>query len=85
MYRIMEFLKSLTLCFRECSGSSHASKYSAGKRTDARPSQKECRVYVGNLAYEVGWQDLKDFMRKGMLLLFLLHLSLPIECLPQYI
>ncbi|KAI9017315.1 hypothetical protein BC832DRAFT_544185 [Gaertneriomyces semiglobifer] len=29
-----------------------------------RPSRKECRVYVGNLAYETGWQDLKDYMRK---------------------
>jgi len=23
----------------------------------------DCRVYVGNLAYEVGWQDLKDHMK----------------------
>ncbi|KAJ3040398.1 hypothetical protein HDV00_010952 [Rhizophlyctis rosea] len=42
------------------------SKYSAGPRRDpSRPSRRECRVYVGNLAYEVGWQDLKDFMRKA--------------------
>jgi RNA recognition motif-containing protein len=26
------------------------------------------RVYVGNLAYEVRWQDLKDFMRQCTLL-----------------
>ncbi|KAJ3169763.1 hypothetical protein HK101_011430, partial [Irineochytrium annulatum] len=45
-------------------GAGH-SKYSAGKRSDSRPSRRECRVYVGNLAYEVGWQDLKDFMRKA--------------------
>jgi hypothetical protein len=29
-------------------------------------SQKECRVYVGNLAYEVKWGQLKDFMRQGL-------------------
>ncbi|TPX58835.1 hypothetical protein SpCBS45565_g07902 [Spizellomyces sp. 'palustris'] len=50
-------------------GDSHggsSSKYSAGRRDPNRPpSKKECRVYVGNLAYEVGWQDLKDFMRKA--------------------
>ncbi|CAG8516575.1 3284_t:CDS:10 [Diversispora eburnea] len=28
-------------------------------------SQKECRVYVGNLAYEVKWAQLKDFMRQA--------------------
>ncbi|CAG8434874.1 12894_t:CDS:10 [Ambispora gerdemannii] len=28
-------------------------------------SQKECRVYVGNLAYEVKWGQLKDFMRQA--------------------
>ncbi|KAI8836372.1 hypothetical protein BC829DRAFT_405769 [Chytridium lagenaria] len=43
---------------------SRASKYSGMKRPEGRPSNRECRVYVGNLAYEVGWQDLKDFMRK---------------------
>lgn len=30
-----------------------------------KESNKECRVYVGNLAYEVNWQDLKDFMKQG--------------------
>ena len=38
---------------------------SGGVRRSATNSKRECRVYVGNLAYEVGWQDLKDFMRKG--------------------
>ena len=28
------------------------------------PSNKDARVYVGNLAYEVGWQDLKDFAKQ---------------------
>ncbi|KAJ3060904.1 hypothetical protein HK102_009318, partial [Quaeritorhiza haematococci] len=45
-------------------GSEGYSKYSSGKRDPSRPSRRECRVYVGNLAYEVGWQELKDFMRK---------------------
>jgi RNA recognition motif-containing protein len=31
----------------------------------ARQSQKECRVYVGNLSYEVKGDSLKDFMRDG--------------------
>ncbi|KAJ3034896.1 hypothetical protein HK097_004367, partial [Rhizophlyctis rosea] len=42
-----------------------ADKYTAPRRDPSRPSRRECRVYVGNLAYEVGWQDLKDFMRKA--------------------
>ena len=28
-------------------------------------SQQDRRVYVGNLAYEVKWHTLKDFMRSG--------------------
>jgi RNA recognition motif-containing protein len=28
-------------------------------------SQKENRVYVGNLSFQVRWSDLKDFMREG--------------------
>lgn len=31
-------------------------------------SQQERRVYVGNLAYEVKWGALKDFMKQGMLI-----------------
>lgn len=31
----------------------------------ASRSKKECRVYVGNLSYEVKWNILKDFMREG--------------------
>lgn len=31
----------------------------------AKKSRKECRVYVGNLAFGVKWNDLKDFMRDG--------------------
>ncbi|GAA5861935.1 hypothetical protein JCM3774_001357 [Rhodotorula dairenensis] len=29
----------------------------------AKRSRKDCRVYVGNLAFGVKWNDLKDFMR----------------------
>jgi RNA recognition motif-containing protein len=29
-------------------------------------SQQDRRVYVGNLAYDVKWHSLKDFMRTGM-------------------
>ncbi|KAJ1553098.1 hypothetical protein HK096_009234 [Nowakowskiella sp. JEL0078] len=39
------------------------SKYQAGDRDRGR-SVRESRVYVGNLAYEVGWRELKDFARK---------------------
>lgn len=31
----------------------------------ARHSQKECRVYVGNLSYEVKGDSLREFMRDG--------------------
>jgi RNA recognition motif-containing protein len=31
----------------------------------AKRSQKENRVYVGNLSFKVKWNDLKDFMRDG--------------------
>ncbi|BGP55276.1 hypothetical protein JCM8202_000649 [Rhodotorula sphaerocarpa] len=31
----------------------------------AKRSRKECRVYVGNLAFGVKWNDLKDFMREA--------------------
>ena len=31
----------------------------------SRRSQKNCRVYVGNLSYGVKWNTLKDFMREG--------------------
>lgn len=30
-------------------------------------SQQDRRVYVGNLAYDVKWHHLKDFMRQGMI------------------
>lgn len=30
-------------------------------------SQQDRRVYVGNLAYDVKWHHLKDFMRQGEL------------------
>lgn len=31
-------------------------------------SQQDRRVYVGNLAYDVKWHHLKDFMRQGKLI-----------------
>jgi hypothetical protein len=31
-------------------------------------SQQDRRVYVGNLAYDVKWHHLKDFMRQGQFL-----------------
>jgi RNA recognition motif-containing protein len=37
----------------------------------SRPSAT-CRVYVGNLSYEVSWQDLKDHMSQAGYLLFLI-------------
>lgn len=32
----------------------------------ARQSNKDCRVYVGNLSYDVRSENLIDFMRDGM-------------------
>ncbi|CAG8464705.1 8445_t:CDS:10 [Paraglomus occultum] len=59
---------------RERSARSFRSDRSYSQRISAREtaafaasqkSQKECRVYVGNLAYEVKWAQLKDFMRQA--------------------
>lgn len=36
----------------------------------ARQSKKDCRVYVGNLSYEVRSEDLTAFMRDGTWLLW---------------
>lgn len=38
-----------------------------GNQSAARHDQGgvHCRVYVGNLTYDVAWQDLKDFMRSA--------------------
>ena len=33
--------------------------------TVRKSSQQDRRVYVGNLAYDVKWHHLKDFMRQG--------------------
>ncbi|KAI8615814.1 hypothetical protein BC830DRAFT_1120871 [Chytriomyces sp. MP71] len=49
----------------------------AGANVSGGASKKDCRVYVGNLAYEVGWQDLKDYMRKAGEVLFADILTLP--------
>lgn len=40
------------------------------------PSSQDRRVYVGNLAYNVKWAELKDFMRQGMCQFSLLNYSL---------
>jgi len=37
----------------------------AGPFTQQRPDKQGCRVYVGNLAWDVAWQDLKDHMRQA--------------------
>ncbi|GMH60999.1 hypothetical protein TrRE_jg11760, partial [Triparma retinervis] len=36
-----------------------------GPFTQQRPDKQGCRVYVGNLAWDVAWQDLKDHMRQA--------------------
>ncbi|CAD6911083.1 unnamed protein product [Tilletia controversa] len=43
----------------------------------AKRSKKECRVYVGNLAYSVKWTDLKDFMKAAGEVVFAEVLTLP--------
>ncbi|GAA5908232.1 hypothetical protein JCM8208_000352 [Rhodotorula glutinis] len=43
----------------------------------AKRSRKECRVYVGNLAFGVKWNDLKDFMREAGNVVFSEILLLP--------
>ncbi|KAJ1561753.1 hypothetical protein HK405_002959, partial [Cladochytrium tenue] len=48
----------------------HGGGGGGGRRPSALTSRRECRVYVGNLAYEVGWQELKDHMRKAGDVLF---------------
>ena len=49
--------------------SAHDGAAGAPAATDAsdaaRQSQKERRVYVGNLSYEVKGENLKEFMRDG--------------------
>ncbi|KAJ3013514.1 hypothetical protein HKX48_005716 [Thoreauomyces humboldtii] len=43
-------------------GTLGAAKFTGPPRPAGYISRKECRVYVGNLSYEVGWKDLKLFM-----------------------
>ncbi|BGP24410.1 heterogeneous nuclear ribonucleoprotein M [Rhodotorula toruloides] len=43
----------------------------------AKRSRKECRVYVGNLAFGVKWNDLKDFMREAGNVVFAEIMLLP--------
>ncbi|BGP15831.1 hypothetical protein JCM10213_005685 [Rhodosporidiobolus nylandii] len=43
----------------------------------AKRSKKECRVYVGNLAFGVKWNDLKDFMREAGNVVFAEIMMLP--------
>lgn len=35
-----------------------------GGMSSSKDSQQDCRVYVGNLSYDVKWGHLKDFMRQ---------------------
>ncbi|KAJ3157612.1 hypothetical protein HDU86_003264 [Geranomyces michiganensis] len=53
------------------------SKFSGGPRDPSRPSNKDCRVYVGNLAYTAELQDLKDYMRSAGEIVFADILTLP--------
>lgn len=39
---------------------------SSSRRQSGGSGGKECRVYVWNLPYTIKWQDLKDFMKKGI-------------------
>ncbi|KAJ3330467.1 hypothetical protein HDU93_000369, partial [Gonapodya sp. JEL0774] len=47
------------------SGANGGPRYSDGGRPYRPDSKKECRVYVGNLAYDVGEPELRDFMSKA--------------------
>lgn len=51
------------------SGNAYDSKKASNREAEAneaaKKSKKNCRVYVGNLAFGVKWNDLKDFMRDG--------------------
>lgn len=48
----------------------------------AKISQRENRVYVGNLSYDVRYKDLQEFMRGGGLLLpLLLSFSMSLDFL----
>ena len=49
----------------ESSGPSLQAPPYSGPGGDKPPSNKECRVYVGNLSYEAGYEDLKEFMKQG--------------------
>ena len=43
-------------------------------------SQQDRRVYVGNLAYDVKWHHLKDFMRQGITLFPSSHSEADVPC-----
>jgi len=44
-------------------GAGAASASGAGGRAASGGEKQTCRVYIGNLSWEVAWQDLKDHMR----------------------
>ncbi|KAJ3152636.1 hypothetical protein HDU89_001329 [Geranomyces variabilis] len=58
-------------------GGRPASKFSGGPRDPSRPSNKDCRVYVGNLAYTAELEDLKSYMRSAGEIVFADILTLP--------
>ena len=62
---------------RERKESNRYAPYSTSKtdrdRAKKRDSRKENRVYVSNLPFSLKWQDLKDHMKKGMLLYRAFH------------
>lgn len=48
----------------------------SSSRRQSGSGGKECRVYVWNLSYAVKWQDLKDFMKKGNIIIVVIYLLL---------
>lgn len=43
----------------------YGAKPVANANGEAETSSQNCRVYVGNLSWNVGWRDLKDFMKSA--------------------
>ncbi|KAJ3202311.1 hypothetical protein HDU82_007447 [Entophlyctis luteolus] len=63
--------------YRSNGGANYASGEQHQQDGSATASNRNNRVYVGNLAYEVGWQDLKDYMRQAGDVVFADVLTLP--------
>ena len=50
-------------------------RYRSRSPPPRRRVNKDCRVYVSNLAFDVTWHQLKDFMREGLDSLFVMNNS----------